>query len=179
MKNTNERYGWITIGLHWSVAMIVIGLFALGYWMVDLTYYDSWYKTGPALHKSIGLFLFTLMLFRLIWRNVQIQPIPLTTLTSFEKKSAHLMHMLLYVLLFLLMLSGYFISTADGRGIEFFALFDVPGFGSFIEDQEDVAGIFHKVTAYLIISMVLIHAAAALKHHFINKDKTLTRMLKS
>ena len=66
MKNTDKHYGWLTIIIHWLVALTFFGLFALGFWMVDLTYYDSWYKTGPDLHKSIGLSLFALMLFRVI-----------------------------------------------------------------------------------------------------------------
>ena len=177
MKNTLHHYGWLTISFHWLVALTVFGLFGLGYWMVDLGYYDSWYKTGPALHKSIGITLFGLMLFRVIWRARQSQPMPLPNHTKLEKKIGRIMHSMLTVLIFLILFSGYLISTADERGISVFELFDVPGFGSMIENQEDVAGIFHQYAAYLLISMVLLHAAAALKHHFVDKDETLTRML--
>ena len=75
------------------------------------------------------------------------------------------------------MMSGYLISTADERGISVFGLFEVPGFGSLIDNQEDLAGVVHKYAAYLVIGLTLLHAAAALKHHFIDKDETLTRML--
>jgi len=177
MKNTNAHYGWLSISIHWLVAVAIFGLFALGFWMVDLDYYDSWYKTGPALHKSIGLTLFGLMLFRVFWRLKQVQPKPLPSHTVTEQKLGHAMHKTLYFLIFLIMIAGYLISTADERGISLFGLFEVPGFGSIIENQEDIAGAIHQYSAYLLIGLVLLHAAAAFKHHFIDKDKTLTRML--
>ncbi len=177
MKNTNSHYGWLTITIHWLVALTVFGLFGLGYWMVDLGYYDSWYKTGPALHKSIGMTLLGLMLFRVIWRVKQVQPTAPSSHTSLEKKLGHSMHKILYFLIFFIMMSGYLISTADERGISVFGLFEVPGFGSLINNQEDLAGFIHKYAAYLVIGLTLLHAAAALKHHFIDKDETLTRML--
>jgi len=177
MKNSTGHYGYLTITLHWLVAIIVFGLFALGFWMVDLTYYDAWYKSGPALHKSIGISLLIIMLFRVFWRVKQTNPDALPTHSNFEKKVGHSVHILLYGLLFLIMTSGYLISTADDRGIDVFNLFTVPGFGSFIENQEDVAGVIHQYLAYSMMVLVFLHAVAALKHHFVDKDITLKRML--
>lgn len=177
MKNTKQHYGWVTIFLHWTSALTVFALFGLGFWMVDLGYYDAWYKPAPALHKSIGLSLFALMLLRVVWRKQQIQPEPLLTHSPMERKAGHSMHLILYFLLFAIMLSGYLISTADGRGIEVFEWFEVPGFGSLFENQEDIAGLFHQYAAYCLIGLVVMHGAAALKHHFIDKDHTLKRML--
>lgn len=178
MKNTQENYGLVSIVVHWIVALVVFSLFALGYWMVDLTYYDSWYKTAPALHKSIGLSLFVLMLFRVIWRANQPKVVPLKNHQHWERNASHATHILLYVLLFVIMCSGYLISTADGRGIAFFEWFDVPGFGSLVEDQEDKAGLIHQYVAYFMMFTVFIHVIAALKHHIIDKDKTLLRMIR-
>jgi len=177
MRNTNQNYGGLTILLHWLSALTIIGLFSLGFWMVELGYYDAWYKTGPALHKSIGITFFVLMLVRVFWRAKQIQPDALSTHTNAEKKMGHLMHRVLYLTIFCIMISGYLISTADGRDIRVFKIFDVPGIGSLIENQEDIAGVFHQYAAYALIAMAVLHALAALKHHFIDKDKTLTRML--
>ena len=77
-----------------------------------------------------------------------------------------------------LFITGYLISTADGRAIEVFDWFSVPGFGSFIENQEDLAGEIHEIIAYGIMGLAALHALAALKHHFLDRDNTLTRMLK-
>lgn len=177
MNNTKQHYGWFAISLHWLAAISVLGLFALGFWMVELGYYDEWYKPAPALHKSVGICLFLLMLIRVAWRIKQIQPEPLSTHRPLEVKAGHWMHLILYILLFSIMLSGYLISTADGRAIEVFDLVSVPALGSLIENQEDIAGAFHKYAAYTLIILVFMHAAAALKHHFIDKDYTLKRML--
>ncbi len=177
MHNTDNRYGWLSILLHWLVALIVFGLFTLGYWMVDLGYYDIWYQKAPDLHKSIGICLFLIMLFRVIWRIKQIKPMPVATHSSLEKKLGHWIHILLYTLLFIIILSGYLISTADDRGIEVFELFLLPSMGSLIENQEDIAGQIHQYGAYLVITAAILHALAALKHHYIDKDTTLKRML--
>jgi cytochrome b561 len=177
MNNTQTNYGYISIFFHWISALSFFTLFAIGYYMVDLTYYDEWYKTAPSLHKSIGILLFILMVFRLTWRCTQSSPEHLASHTNVERKTGKVVHMALYSLAFTIMISGYLISTADDRGIEVFELFIVPGFGSFIENQEDIAGFIHKWLAYLFIGLSLLHAVAALKHHYIDKDNTLNRMI--
>lgn len=177
MKNTISHYGWVTILLHWLVALVVIGLFGLGYWMVDLGYYDPWNKKGPDLHKSIGITLFFLMVLRVLWKNSQIKTQPLINHSNTEKKLGHFVHSFLYAALFVLMLSGYLISTADGRAIEVFQMVSIMSFGQLFTDQEDISGMVHKYLAYALIFTVFLHALAALKHHFIDKDKTLLRML--
>jgi len=177
MKNTLSHYGWITISVHWLVAVTVIGLFALGYWMVDLGYYDPWNKQGPDLHKSIGILLFIVMLMRVVWRYFQIKPEALNSHTRIEKKIGSIVHIFLYSALFVLMISGYLISTADGRAIEVFNQFSIASLGELFTGQEDLSGIVHKYLAYVLMLTVILHALAALKHHFIDKDNTLRRML--
>jgi len=177
MKNTREHYGKLTIFLHWLVALMVFSLFGLGLWMVDLGYYDSWYKTAPELHKSFGILLFVTMLIRLLVKYVQISPTPLASYSAAEKKIGGIMHGALYLVIFVLMISGYLISTADSRGIEVFSWFTVPSLGELFEQQEDIAGLIHEYVAYTLIAMVVLHVLAALKHHFLDKDKTLLRML--
>ncbi|OUR61051.1 cytochrome b [Colwellia sp. 39_35_sub15_T18] len=177
MNNTQTNYGYISIFFHWLAALSIFALFALGYYMVDLTYYHTWYKTAPELHKSVGIVLFALMLIRLIWRYKQVTPEHLASHSTLERKAGKLIHTVLYAMIFIIMSAGYLISTADGRGIEVFELFVIPGFGAFIENQEDLAGLIHKWLAYVLVALALLHALAALKHHFIDKDNTLNRMI--
>ena len=177
MNNTNTSYGYISILFHWLSALSIFGLFALGYYMVDLTYYHQWYKTAPALHKSIGLVFFIVMIARVIWRYLQVSPKQLDSHSMLERKAGKMIHSLLYLLIFIIMLTGYLISTADGRAIEVFELITIPAFGAIIENQEDVAGLAHKWLAYFLITLSVLHALAALKHHFIDKDNTLNRMI--
>ena len=122
IKNTESHYGIIAIFLHWLMAFIIFGLFGLGLYMVDLTYYDPWYKDSLDLHKSIGMTLLLLFLLRLCWKAINQSPKPLKG-PKWEQVVATATHHSLYLLLFLLMLSGYLISTADGRGVAVFNLF--------------------------------------------------------
>ena len=89
------------------------------------------------------------------------------------------MHRLMYALMYLLLLSGYLISTADGRGINVFGLFTVPASISGLQNQADIAGELHQWLAYVLIGLTSLHVLAALKHHFVDRDQTLKRMLSS
>jgi cytochrome b561 len=173
-RNTQDHYGWISIGLHWLVALAVVGLFGLGLWMTGLTYYDAWYRRAPDLHKGVGVLLFFVMLARLAWHLGNARP--RLSGTPWEQRSARLVHGLLYFLLTALMVSGYLISTADGRAIDVFGLFSIPA-SLTGKRQEDIAGVVHEVIAYGVIALAALHALAAFKHHYVDHDNTLKRML--
>ena len=177
MRNTSERYGGMAILLHWIMALVVFGLFGLGLYMVELTYYDSLYKTLPFIHKSIGILLALVFIFRIFWRLTNPVPSPVAGTTPLEKRIADIVHRGFYFLIAAIMISGYLISTADGKSISVFDLFSVPATVTSIPEQEDTAGIVHQYLAYGLIVLVVLHAGAALKHHFVNKDFTLRRML--
>jgi cytochrome b561 len=176
-RNTSDSYGLLAIALHWLVALTVVGMFGLGLWMADLNLYHPWYHRAPDIHKSIGLLLFAIMLLRLGWRFANPRPRPAPGVSRLEARTAAIAHALLYLLLFAVMIAGYLISTADGRPVEVFGLFGVPATITGIEDQEDVAGDIHLVLAMILVSLAAVHALAALKHHFIDRDRTLLRML--
>lgn len=177
IKNSDTTFGIVNIAIHWITALFVFGLFGVGLWMVDLSYYSEWYRTAPDLHKSFGLTLLALTLFRVLWKLINPSPKPLSS-NKLETISGKLAHFAIYALLFTIMISGYLISTADGRGIEWFWLFEVASLGEFVPNQEDIAGDIHEWAAYILIGLVVVHMIAALKHHFIDKDKTLIRMIK-
>jgi cytochrome b561 len=175
--NSETRWGWVAIVLHWLVALVIIGLFALGFWMVDLTYYDDWYRQGPHIHRSVGILLFVAMLFRVVWRLVSTPPKPLLTHSRLEVIGAKVGHLVLYLLIFVAMVSGYLISTADGSAISVFGWFEVPSLTGRIKGMEDTAGAVHYWTTWALVVLAGLHALAALKHHFIDRDDTLRRML--
>jgi cytochrome b561 len=175
--NHRDGYGVVAIALHWSVALTVYGMFGLGLWMRSLGYYDSWYRLGPWWHKGIGVMLFLVLVFRLIWRLLNPRPEHLETHRRYERQAAVGMHALLYLMLFILMFSGYLITTADGRGLEVFDWFEVPALISEREPQEEIAGKVHLYLAWSVVVLSLLHALAALKHHWIDRDRTLKRML--
>ena len=139
LRNSPARYGWVSMVLHWGVALVVFGLFALGLWMVGLDYYSAWRKDAPDLHKSIGITLFAIMLVRIVWRLVSPPPPPLASYSRMTRIGAAFGHAFLYVGLFAVMIAGYLISTADGVGIPVFGLFEIPAVVSGLPDQADTA----------------------------------------
>jgi len=176
VRNTSSRFGLVSVVLHWLVALAVFGLFGLGYYMVDLGYYDPWYRKGPDIHRSIGILLFIVMLGRLAWRWGNRTPAPLATHKRWEVLTAHATHGLLYLLIFVAMVSGYLISTADGSAIDVFGWFRVPSVTGQIKGLEDSAGAVHYWSTWALVLLAVTHALAALKHHIFDRDQTLRRM---
>lgn len=172
--DTPDGYGLVSRLLHWIMAAAVLGTFALGWWMVGLDYYSPYYKSAPDLHRAVGVMIFMALLARLTWRAANVKPSD-AELSPMERRASRLAHKALYVLLLALSVSGYLISTADGRAIDVFGLLSIP---SLIESKglEDIAGAFHEYLAYALIALSGVHAAAAFKHHFMDRDRSLSRM---
>lgn len=177
-RDDNRYWGWISIALHWSIALTVFGLFGLGLWMTGLDYYDPWYRRAPDLHRSVGIVLLLALAVRMVWRLLNVTPARLTSRRKWETNLARISHILLYVLPFAIVVSGYLISTADGRAIAVFDWFEIPATYTGIEEQEDIMGDWHEILAWTVIAIAVLHAAGALKHHLIDRDKTFIRMLK-
>lgn len=177
IKDSSSTFGLGSILLHWIVALTIIGMYPLGLYIDTLSYYDPEYQTIPAWHKSIGMMLLVLLVLRMLWRTLNRtpdplpQPKPLLWITK-------AVHWLLYLLPLITLASGYMISTADGRPISVFNWLDVPALPAIMENQEDLAGEVHYWVATLMVSLAGLHALAALKHHYIEKDNTLIRMIR-
>lgn len=172
-----QNYSTTQRMIHWLMAFAVVGLFTSGFWMVDLTYYSEWYQVAPHWHQSVGVLVAIFWIIRICTRFIHGTPPPLPNHRVFEKVLAKIVHAFLYSLLLVLFATGYLISTEDGRGIAVFHWFTIPSMGELFKQQADLAGLVHEYVAYLLMLLVLVHALGALKHHFIDKDDTLNRML--
>ncbi len=179
IKNTENSYGGVAILFHWLAACGVIFLFSLGLWMDGLGYYDKYYRAAPHLHKSIGVLLVLLFVIRFIWRVINIQPRALASHKPWEVTIAKTVHYIFYLLIIGMFISGYLITTAEGAALEVFSWFSLPASITGIANLEDMAGEVHEFLAYTLILLVVLHMLAALKHHFLDKDSTLIRMLKT
>ena len=177
LRNSPGRYGWLSIFLHWSMALVIYAMFALGLWMVGLSYYDTWYHNAPEIHKSIGVILMLALIIRLIWRVISPPPKPLSSYSPLVRITAVVAHGLLYGLLIAILFSGYLISTADGKPVSVFGWFSLPAVLTGAGEQADLAGDIHLWLAWCIVILSVLHGLAALKHHFIDRDITLKRML--
>ena len=175
MKNTENSYGSVAKGFHWIVGLLMIGLVIVGLIMDD---FEAPFKFEVyGWHKALGIAVLALASLRLIWRFMNVQPKSMPTHKPWEKTLAHAAHWALYAAMFIMPLSGWAMSSAGGYPIDFFGLFEVP---PLVEKNKELGGIFHEIheiAGYALIGLIGLHAAGAIKHHVLDKDDTLRRML--
>ena len=175
--NTQERYGLLTRILHWAIAVLILFLVWLGWYMVDLDYYHKWYNSSLVWHKSLGVIALVLALIKFGWQLYTPAPHAVGALKPWERKAATGMHHVLLLLMLFIPVTGYFISTSDGKPVEVFDWFSIPALISDNKSVRDWAIDLHFYMAYGIGLLAIGHAGAALKHQFIDKDGTLARMI--
>lgn len=170
------RFGRISIAVHWLTAGLMFGLIGLGWYMEDLA-------DGPVkfqvygLHKSIGVAVLLLGLFRLAWRQSQPTPPPLGTPGKMVRGLRSAVHGLLLAAVLVLPLSGWMMSSGAGYPVPFFGLFELPALVPEGSALGEAAHATHGPLAWLLIAAVALHVAAAVKHHRVDGDATLRRML--
>jgi cytochrome b561 len=177
LKNDRDRYGILSKLLHWTIATLIFGLIGLGWWMVGLNYYHPDYHSSLELHKSLGMVALAVVLLKLVWRFVSPPPALAATLLGTQRRIAIGTHHLLWLGMIVIPLTGYGISTAEGAGVAVFDWFEIPAWLPRSETLRDVVTELHEWAAYGIGALAILHALAALKHQFINRDGTLRRML--
>ena len=177
MQDSHTSYGKISILFHWVSAAAVFGLFGIGFYMVELTYYDPLYNRLPQLHKGIGILHALLFGLWVGWRLLNPWPTPVAGTGDIEARIARGVKHAFYWLIAAVIVSGYLIPTAGGAPISVFGWFEMPALLADLPRQEDVAGLVHRYAAYALIALAGLHAAAALKHHWIDRDATLRRIL--
>jgi cytochrome b561 len=174
MRQTS-RYTATARALHWLMALGMIGTFAVGIYMHDLPLSPqklqiySW-------HKWAGVTLFLLLLARLAWRFTHRPPAPVA-MPAWQKAAAEGVHHLLYLLMLAIPLSGWLMSSAKGFQTVYFGVLPIPDLIGKNPELGELLKTAHMGLNFLMIALVAAHAAAAVKHHFIDKDDTLRRML--
>lgn len=176
LKNSKTEYGTVTKIFHWVTALIVICMLAAGLLMADLKPLTL-KLTVYNLHKSFGITVLALILCRICWHIFSNRPAPVTTLKPWKKILSALMHYSLYILLLAMPLTGWLMSSAAGRPVHVFGLFILPDLVSPDQIAAKVYRQRHGQISELIMIFGGLHIAAALKHHFIDKDIVLKRML--
>lgn len=176
IRDTSHSFGWISILLHWSSAITTLFLFGLGIYLTSYGYYSPDYLEIAHLHYALGMILLAVVAVRLLWRLSSKTPASLSKKLPI-KISVFLTKFLLYSFLVAILVSGYFICTAEGQSIAVFNLVQIPSFILLDTPQLNAAGLTHKYLAWALFGLVILHASAALVHHF-KGDKTLMRMIK-
>ena len=170
------RYTNTAKALHWVMAILLFGLLALGFYMHDLPLSPEKLKLY-SWHKWAGVTAFLLVLFRLAWRAGHQPPALPDSLPEDLQKAVHAGHFLLYALMIAIPLSGWLMSSAKGFQTVWFGILPIPDLIGKNKEAGDILQNVHVSLNFFFVVVIAGHVGAALKHHFIDRDDILTRML--
>jgi len=176
MANSQTAYTKTAITLHWLIFALIACGYTLGQYMADLPLspmklkYFSW-------HRWLGVTVFILALARVAWRATHPAPLPLPGEPKWQRTLANAGHTMLYILIITIPLSGWLHSSAAGVQTIYLDLIPLP---NLLGKDKPLAKFFEEIHSILndgLAVLVVIHTAAALKHHFVDRDVILKRML--
>ncbi len=178
-RNTPSSYAWPAQLLHWSVAALIVTQFVLAKLAERAD--DNEAKLAQlallANHKSVGITILGLALLRVCWRFISPPPALPTAMPGWQIWASKLSHAVLYVLLFLLPISGWLMSSASAYTVSWFGLFELPDLVAPSKALKELLIDAHHLLGKALFIIALLHIAAALKHHFVDKDDILKRMI--
>ena len=174
-SKVSEQYNRGAITLHWVTAALVVANLLLGLSMVALPVSPRklhWYL----FHKSIGITIFLLTSLRIAWRAIRPHPAPVP-MPLWQQRAARASHALLYVLLFVIPLSGWIYSSATGVQVVWLGIVPLPDLVPKDKSLGDALRLVHVSLNACLFAVIVVHVAAAIKHHFVDRDAALARML--
>ena len=177
MRNSTSTWGWPSILLHWVGAAIIFVLLAHGWWMTHLVPHTDRF-TNYAWHGALGYDLLVLLVVRLVWR--WLNPVPaLPAVKPWERYAAHIGHIGLYVLMFAATVVGWALAGTmrtplqkDLFGVTVPSIYG--NHDAVVHEQFEDA---HRILAYLLAALIVVHILGALRHHFIKRTNILRRMI--
>lgn len=171
-----DRYTRTAITLHWLIALLILAAFPLGVYVHDLPLSPHKLRLF-SYHKWIGVTVFMLAVIRVSWRVTHRPPPMPEHMPNWEKFAAESVHYLLYVLIFAIPISGWLMSSAKGFQTVWFGVLPLPDLVGKNKELGDQLLELHRALNYLLLGLLLAHVGAALKHHFIERDDILVRMI--
>jgi cytochrome b561 len=178
--NAGSRYTPLAIALHWLLALAILSLFAVGLFMADLPVSPLRLKLYNW-HKWAGVTVLALSVLRLLWRVTHQPPRLPRAITQamprWQTRVYHVTHYLMYTLFFAVPLIGWAYSSAAGFPIVLFGQIPLPDLLSPNKGLAELIKPWHELSAFALVGLAVLHMAAALKHHFLDRDGLLARML--
>lgn len=177
LKNTENSYGSIAKILHWVIGFSIIGLIAVGFTMSSMEPAPEKFELY-GMHKAFGVTVFMLIILRILWRLTNSTVKAAEGVPAILQLAAKAGHLLLYVFMLTMPISGVLMSRFGGYDISVFNIFTIPAAA---EKNMELAGLFHSTHGYAawgFVILIVTHILAAFYHHFIRKDNTLIRMIK-
>ena len=178
--SVSRRYNGFSIALHWLLALALVGIFSVGFYMADLPFSPQRLKLYNW-HKWAGVSFLALSIVRLVWRLTHRPPALPQAVTlampGWQMRAYHATHSLLYALFFIVPLVGWAYSSAAGFPIVLFGVLPLPDFVAASKPLAELIKPWHEASAFALMGLALLHVAAALKHHWMDRDGLLQRML--
>jgi cytochrome b561 len=173
----DQRYTRTAMFLHWLTAILLLSQFAFGWYLGEIPRGVPERSYFVNLHKSTGMLLGLLILLRLVWRLLH-KPPPLPDIVpGWQQRLAATSHFALYVCMLVMPLSGYIASNLSKWGVNFFNVVKLPPWGS---DDKLLYAFFnqiHIITSWVLLTLVILHVLAGLKHLLVDRDGVFSRML--
>lgn len=176
LRNSAERYGGVAQTLHWLVFLLMAASFGLGLSMVDLEVSPQRIRM-VGWHKTVGITILALAFLRLAWRFASPPPALPASTPAWERAAAHGSHWLLYLLMFAVPVSGWLMSSALGFATVYLGIVRLPDLLTRDRELGETLKLVHFWLNKGLLALIVLHAAAALKHHFRDRDDVMRRML--
>lgn len=173
---SNDHYTRPAIALHWLMALIILLAFPVGLYMTDLPLSPDKLRIY-SYHKWAGVTVFLLAVLRVLWRATHPAPAMTAAMPAWQRGAAHGIHHLLYLLIFAVPISGWLMSSALGFQTVYFGVLPLPDVLEKDKALGEALKVVHLTLNWLMATLIVVHAVAAVKHHFADRDDTLIRML--
>lgn len=176
LYNSPSQYGVVTKLLHGFVAPLLPAMIIVGYYMTTLSDQNPLYFRLLDLHEAVGLLLFCLFFIKVAWRMISPNPGLATVSSRVERRLAYGVHFLLLAAMAVLPSLGYLFAVSQGDPISVYGLFEIPSLLELGKAEADSVINLHALLAYGVGALIVVHISAALKHHFIDKTDSLSRI---
>lgn len=176
MLNNQQNYNGVAIFLHWSMAIFIVSLFLIGWYMVDLPKGSDERTWFFSLHKSIGLTVALLLILRLAWRCLYKPPALPEDLSKIKQQLAHTAHYLLYIAMFVQPLSGYLSSSFSGYRTKLWGL-PLPQWGEKVPALNELLTNVHEISSVVLLILIVLHLLGVVVHIYKGELHILKRML--
>lgn len=184
LTNSGSRYGGVTMTLHWLIVALIVGQWVLAELAEDAGHMKAAHPAAAleqlallARHKSFGLTIFALAVVRLIWRWISPPPPFPANMPGWQVVAARVTHYAFYGVLFAMPITGLVMSAAANFPVKYFGLFTIPNLVAPDDGLKELMEEVHEALFNVLLVLAALHVAAALKHHFIDHDDVLRRMV--
>jgi cytochrome b561 len=176
IRNAKDDYGLIAKVLHWLIAVCMIGLIPIGWYMSGLSDERLLYWRLLDLHEAIGLSLFIIVPIKLVWRMFSPNPRPLRELSRWERRAARIVHELFVIAIVIIPVTGFLFVASNGEAVKLYGAITIPDIGRLPANVRDMLSEVHYYASYGCAALIAVHILAALKHRFVDLNDSLGRM---